>query len=292
VPGVAEVSPVAALTASVQGNDAPIVGIDPGTFSHMIGLTTTVGSLSDLDRGGIAVDTSTAEAMHLKAGDEVRVDVGGVVQEYRLDVVYEPAGEFAGFLLDRATLDTGTTPVPDRLVYVKADSGADLAQLHRALEAAMADDPTVQVQSQAQFAQEITSSVDQILLVMVMLLSLAVLIAVLGIVNTLVLSVTERTREIGMLRAVGALRRQIRTMVVLEALVIALFGAVVGVVLGIAVATSLQRTLMDQGITELAIPWLWLVVLVAVAGLVGVLAAVWPAFRAGRLSILRAISTE
>jgi putative ABC transport system permease protein len=115
---------------------------------------------------------------------------------------------------------------------------------------------------------------------------------VLGIVNTLVLSVVERTREIGMLRAVGALRRQIRTMVVLEALVIAVFGAVVGLVLGVWFAVALQRTLVDQGIAVLEIPWAGILAFLVVAGIVGVLAALWPAFRAGRLNVLEAISTE
>ena len=164
--------------------------------------------------------------------------------------------------------------------------------MQAALEKAVSGDPTVQVQSQAQFAEEITSNVDQVLLIMVMLLSLAIVIAVLGIVNTLVLSVAERTREIGMLRAVGALRRQVRTMIVLEAFVIALFGAVVGLALGVGFAVALQRTLVDQGITVLDIPWVGLLAFLVVAGLVGVLAALWPAFRAGRLNVLRAIATE
>jgi putative ABC transport system permease protein len=150
----------------------------------------------------------------------------------------------------------------------------------------------VEVQSQADFKAQITSSVDQVLLVMVMLLSLAILIAILGIVNTLVLSVVERTREIGMLRAVGALRRQIRWMVVLEALVIAVFGAIVGLVLGVWFAVALQRTLVEQGIEVLDIPWTGLLLFLVLAGVVGVLAALWPAYRAGRLNVLQAISTE
>ena len=127
---------------------------------------------------------------------------------------------------------------------------------------------------------------------MIMLLSLAILIAVLGIVNTLVLSVIERTREIGMLRAIGALRRQIRSMVVLEAFVIALYGAIIGLVLGVWFAVALQRTLVDQGIEVLDIPWTGLVAFLVIAAVVGVLAALWPAFRAGRLNVLAAISTE
>ena len=184
-------------------------------------------------------------------------------------------------------------PTPEtRWSTSRRSRSADVDAVQAAITEALADNPTVEVLSQTDFKEQITSSVDQILLVMVMLLSLAILIAVLGIVNTLVLSVVERTREIGMLRAVGALRRQIRTMVVLEALVIAVFGAVVGLVLGVWFAVALQRTLIDQGIAVLDIPWLGILAFLVVAGVVGVLAALWPAFRAGRLNVLEAISTE
>ena len=160
------------------------------------------------------------------------------------------------------------------------------------LEQALSAYPTVDVQSQAQFKEQISSNVNQILAVMVMLLSLAILIAVLGIVNTLVLSVIERTREIGMLRAVGAMRGQIRRMVVLESLVIAVYGALAGLVLGVGFAVALQRTLVEQGIEVLDIPWTGLVVFLVLAGVVGVLAALWPAYRAGRLDVLQAVTTE
>jgi len=182
--------------------------------------------------------------------------------------------------------------IGDSLIYVRTDPGSDLATVQAAVEEAVVPYPTVDVQSQAQFKEQISSQVNQLLLVMVMLLSLAILIAVLGIVNTLVLSVIERTREIGMLRAVGALRRQIRSMVVLEALVIAVYGAVIGLVLGVGFAVALQRTLVEQGIEVLDIPWIGLVFFLVVAAVVGVLAAVWPAYRAGRLDVLQAVTTE
>lgn len=292
VPGVAAVSPVAAVPAQIDGDVSAVVAVDPATFGQMVTLTMDAGSLADLGDDGLAVDTQTAQSAGLSFGDTVPVRFVDGEHDYRVVATYTSAGEFSGYVVSRASLAALGVDPPDRLVYVKAEPGADLTQVQTDLEAAVASDPTVQVQSQAQFAQEITSNVDQVLLIMVMLLSLAVLIAVLGIVNTLVLSVAERTREIGMLRAVGALRRQVRSMVVLEALVIAVFGAVVGLALGVGFAIALQRTLVDQGITVLDIPWVGLVVFLVVAGLVGVLAALWPAYRAGRLNVLRAIATE
>lgn len=292
VPGVAVVSPVAAVPAEVDGSVTAVVAIDPSTFGQVVSITPAEGALADLGDDGLAIDVKTAESAGLGIGDVVPIRFVDSSHDFRVEAVYESAGEFSGYVVSRAAVTALGMDPADRIVYVKAEPGADLAQVQSALEAAVAADPTVQVQSQAQFAEEITSNVDQVLLVMVMLLSLAVLIAVLGIVNTLVLSVAERTREIGMLRAVGALRRQVRTMIVLEALVIAVFGAVVGLALGVGFAVAFQRTLVDEGITVLDIPWVGLVLFLVVAGVVGVLAALWPAYRAGRLNVLRAIATE
>ncbi len=292
VPGVAAVSPVAAIPVQVGGDLTAVIAVDPATFGQMINLTLDSGSLADLGTDGVAIDAATAQSSGLALGDPVTIRFVDAEQVFRVAAVYASAGEFSGYVVSRAAIAPHSSDPPDRLVYVKAEPGADLDTVQAALEKAVSGDPTVQVQSQAQFAEEITSNVDQVLLIMVMLLSLAIVIAVLGIVNTLVLSVAERTREIGMLRAVGALRRQVRTMIVLEAFVIALFGAVVGLALGVGFAVALQRTLVDQGITVLDIPWVGLLAFLVVAGLVGVLAALWPAFRAGRLNVLRAIATE
>jgi putative ABC transport system permease protein len=255
-------------------------------------MTFTSGSLADLGPGGIVVDKQTAADSGLALGDAVSVRMATGSADFRLVGIYEPVGSLTGFVIDNGSFAAAGIDVGDSVIYVKAEPGADLPAVESAMTTALAAYPTVQVQSQAEYKQQISSGVNQLLLVMIMLLSLAILIAVLGIVNTLVLSVIERTREIGMLRAVGALRRQIRTMVVLEALVIAVYGALVGLVLGVWFAVALQRTLVDQGITVLDIPWTGLLGFLVVAGVVGVLAALWPAFRAGRLNVLRAITTE
>ena len=293
VPGVAEAVGVKLVPAQVGDAGTLLVASDPEALGRMITLVFTTGSLADVGDDGVVVDTQTATDTGLAVGDPVSVLLPtGVSADYTVRGLYEPAGAYTGYVVDRTSLEAVGLEIGDSFVYARAADGADLDSVQAGLEEALADFPTVQVQSQAEFTQQITSSVDQLLLVMVMLLSLAILIAVLGIVNTLVLSVVERTREIGMLRAVGALRRQIRTMVVLEALVIAVFGAIVGLVLGVWFAVALQRTLVEQGIEVLDIPWVGLVVFLVLAAGVGVLAALWPAFRAGRLNVLEAISTE
>ena len=292
VPGVSSVSPVKLMPALVNGQQAALVGIDPLTYVGMANLDFTVGSIGDLEPDGVIVDTQAATDAGLAVGDLVTVQVPTGTAEFRIVGLYEPAGAFSGFVVRSESLAAVGVETGDSFIYARADGDADLTAVQAGITSALADYPTVQVQSQAEFKAQITSSVDQLLLVMVMLLSLAILIAILGIVNTLVLSVIERTREIGMLRAVGALRRQIRSMVVLEALVIAVYGAVIGLILGVWFAVALQRTLIEQGIEVLDIPWTGLLAFLVVAGIVGVLAALWPAFRAGRLNVLRAITTE
>ncbi|MGH3448842.1 MAG: FtsX-like permease family protein, partial [Nocardioidaceae bacterium] len=154
------------------------------------------------------------------------------------------------------------------------------------------DLPTLTVNTPSQFSAEQSKQIDQMLYMIYAMLGLAIVIAILGIVNTLALSVIERTREVGLLRAIGLSRRQLRRMVRLESVVIAVLGAVLGVVMGIAFGISLVEALGDQGLNVLSVPWTQLVVFVVLAGLVGVLAAVLPARRAAKLNVLRAITTE
>ncbi len=136
------------------------------------------------------------------------------------------------------------------------------------------------------------SSVNQLLGLVYALLGLAVIIALIGIVNTLMLSVFERTREIGLLRAVGMRRRQVRTMVRSEAVILAIFGAVIGIVIGTALGLALVSSLRQQGITDTAVPVSSLVIFLLLSALLGLVAATWPARRAARLDVLAAIATE
>jgi putative ABC transport system permease protein len=150
----------------------------------------------------------------------------------------------------------------------------------------------VQIQDQTEFKESISGQISQLLNLVYALLGLSVVIAIFGVINTLALSIIERTREIGMLRAVGMLRSQVRRMIRWESVVISFFGAVTGVVLGLALGIALQQLLEDQGITLLGIPWGLIAIVFAATALVGVLAAVWPARRAANLDVLEAIRTE
>jgi putative ABC transport system permease protein len=180
----------------------------------------------------------------------------------------------------------------DNFAYVVRAPGASSATVRAGIDAVVADLPTVTLKDQAEFAAEQRAPIDQMLALIYALLGLAVVIAVLGIVNTLALSVIERTREVGLLRAVGLSRRQLRTMVRLESIIIALLGAVLGVGLGLVFGVALQQSQADSGIEVLSVPFAQLFIFVALAALVGVLAAVWPARRAARLDVLKAITAD
>ncbi len=156
----------------------------------------------------------------------------------------------------------------------------------------VADLPVVTVKDERAFAAEQRQPIDQIIGVIYGLLFFAVVIAALGILNTLALSVIERTREIGLLRAIGVSRRQLRLMIRLESVVISVLGAVLGVLLGIVFGVTLMYALRDEGLEVIHIPVLQLVVFLVLALVIGVLAAVLPARRAARLDVLRAIATD
>jgi putative ABC transport system permease protein len=147
------------------------------------------------------------------------------------------------------------------------------------------------VQNGTEFADAEGASVDTLINLLYVLLLFSVIVAVLGIVNTLALSVFERTREIGLLRAIGLRRRQLSAMITIEAVATAVFGAVLGTLLGLGLGVALQRGLVSQGLTALAVPWALVLAMLLASGVVGVLAAALPALRAVRLNILQAIAS-
>ena len=161
--------------------------------------------------------------------------------------------------------------------------GISAAQAQTAVRAVTKDFPNVRVQDQAQFRRSQANQIDKLLGLITALLGLAILIALFGIVNTLALSILERTRELGLLRAVGMARRQIRTMVRWEAVLIAVFGALLGTGIGVFFGWAMVRALRNQGISVLSIPAGELAIYVVLAGLLGVAAALIPARRAGSL---------
>jgi putative ABC transport system permease protein len=191
------------------------------------------------------------------------------------------------------TIATGTGGTPQDSIVLVQTKGGETPANQRALKQALAEDfPSVDVLTRGQFRDDQQAQVDQFLTVLIAILTLSEIIAILGIINTLALSVFERTRELGLLRVVGMSRRQMRRMVRWESIVIAVLGGIVGIALGMVWGWAFARALEEQGITLFRIPVVEVVVFVVGSMLAGVLAAVFPAWRASRLDVLDAIATE
>jgi putative ABC transport system permease protein len=278
VPGVAEVVPVRYGQARIDGQDTFLTGTEVAGYGRMVTLTVREGSL---DGGGVVVGADRAAQRGWHVGDVLPVTA-----------VVEPSQLAGSTIVPLDVLQqSGQSPV-DSTLYVARAPGSDAAAVTAAIDTSIADLPTITAKDQAAFAAEQRAPVDQILTIVYALLGLAVIIAVLGIVNTLALSVIERTREVGLLRAVGLSRRQLRSMVRLESVAIAVLGAVLGVGLGLVFGISLRQALSGDGVSVLSVPVGQLAVFVLLSALVGVLAAVWPARRAARMDVLRAITAD
>ena len=242
----------------------------------------------------LLIDTTMATNQGLVVGDPSTLTfASGETKTFTVTGIYKPRG-----LLQRAGREQRRASTPrarprwTRSSTPRSPPGVDPTEVRPAVDAAVADNPTVQVQDLTEFKDSFREQINGLLYGIYLLLALALFIAVLGIVNTLALSVVERTREIGLLRAIGTSRRQLRRMIRIESLVTSVFGAVVGLLLGVFFGQMLVRTLADLGLGVVSTPWVSLIVFLVVAAIVGVLAAAWPAWRASRMDVLQAIATE
>jgi putative ABC transport system permease protein len=293
VPGVGAVARFRYVAAKVGGESTQVGGIEPIPFAQAMKVQMDSGKSDDLIGQTLLVERKRAQELGVAVGDKVTMSIAGKVGSYPVVGIFEGLpGIGSTYLTSLDAVSAAGVVAADNLAYVVRSPGADAVTVRAGIDSVIADLPTITLKDQAEFAAEQRAPVDQLLMLIYALLGLAVVIAVLGIVNTLALSVIERTREVGLLRAVGLSRRQLRTMVRLESMVISLLGAVLGVGLGLAFGVALQRSQADSGIEVLSVPYPQLIVFVVLAALVGVLAAVWPARRAARLDVLRAITTD
>jgi putative ABC transport system permease protein len=255
------------------------------------------GSLAALATGGFAASEQQAKAAHLHVGEKVTIALLSQLSSrtsttMRVDAIYQ-YGDLAlsGYIFSTATAYRIDPSLSLTAVLVRAKPGVPLQQADRSVTRAVAGYSDVSIQDPAQVqAVEDQSIAGQLQLVSVLLI-LAIVVAVLGIVNTLALSVVERTRELALLRAVGMTRAQMRTMIRSEAALIGMAGALLGVVLGLFLGWVFQRALSSQ-IQELAIPWARLVVYVVAGAATGIIAGTIPARRAARVDMLGAIAAE
>ena len=293
LPEVAGVTGVRMGSFKLNGVVKGLSAVDPQAYDQLVRTETTAGSLTDLAGGGVAVKDTVARDQGWKLGSVVAMEFprNGVQQE-PVRAIYKDNNLNGDYLIGLDTYAKGYTDQQDQLVLVKAAPGVAPAAATDAIKRALADFPNVQVQDQAAYKASTARQIDQLLGLVSALLGLAILIALFGIVNTLALSIFERVRELGLLRAVGATRRQLRSMIRWEGVIIAVLGAVLGLVIGTFFGWTMVRALKGEGFTSFAVPGGQLVAYVVAAGLAGILAAVLPGRRAARIDVLRAITTE
>lgn len=277
---------------SVDIGDEPAFGValegsPEGLFDSVV-----VAGSPELAGDSIAVSESASESEGWNLGTVIDMtSVDGTQVPVTVTSIYQGSPLVGQWMISDDVYQKVTPSIvrSDIVVLVGAAPGTDLDALRGDLEAAVKPFVVVQVQDREEFKGSQSQQIDTLLAVLYGLLALAVVIAILGIINTLALSVVERRREIGMLRAVGMQRPQLRRTIYLESLLIALFGAIVGLALGIAFGWGFVRTLRDEGLGLLTIPWGQMVAMLVGSAVVGVLAALWPAARAARTRPLEAI---
>lgn len=294
VAGVETVSEIRQAEAHINDSTAFVTGLDPTTFSAVSEVGLVEGSLIDLAHPDtIAVFEDTAKDNGWTLGDRIDVEfpATGAV-ELAVAGIYSENGLIGDYAISLDTFDANVAQQLDVFVLVKARDGADVGAVQADLEEALKPFPNIEVQDQAAFRDKYATFLNQVLNLITALLLFAVIIALFGVMNTLYLSIYERTRELGLLRAVGLTRRQTRSMVRWEAVIISVMGALFGVVIGIAFGWAMQQALASEGFSELGIPGGQLALYVFFAALLGVIFAAFPARRAAKLNVLEAIAYE
>ncbi|MGY0061059.1 ABC transporter permease [Streptomyces sp. LZ34] len=290
---VTTLSPLRNSASRINGDTEYLTGVNGKAIQDLVGVDFKEGSFAGLGGDKVVVDDKTADRNGWKRGSAFTVTYEDG-RKGRLNVVgvYEGNQMIRGIMLDNTTLTPHMRTVTDMQVMLKTKDGASDATKN-AIEKALGDNPAIQVQDKQDISNGIAQFFTLMLNMLYGLLAMAVIVAVLGVINTLAMSVFERSQEIGMLRAIGLDRRGIKRMVRLESLVISLFGGVLGIGLGVFFGWAAGE-LISNGLPtyELVLPWGRMTVFLVLAALVGILAALWPARRAAKLNMLAAIKAE
>jgi putative ABC transport system permease protein len=294
LPGVAQTAAVHTDVAQLGDETTEVAAGDLAAMADMFRLRATAGELRRLRPGELVIDDEYAAEHDLAVGRTLQVATQrGGSQPYTVVGVFQRSRLVPGpVLLPLEDAMAGFRSPQANFGYIRLRQGADVDAIRRQVEALLADNPEVGVRSQADFLAQLASQVDTAVVMLYVLLGLSILIAVLGIINTLALSILERTRELGLLRAVGMPRSQLTQMVAVESVVIATFGALLGVLVGAALGTAVVRAVPDELVSVLSLPWASTALVLGLAVLVGLAAAVLPAVRAARTDLLRAIAYE
>jgi putative ABC transport system permease protein len=276
----------------LDGESANVTATDPARLADVAGIRAVDGDLGSVGADGIAVDESRAEDEGWHVGSTVELTyTDGATETATVEAIYEDNALLGSLVLPRETWMAHTTQATDRIVMVTVADGTGVDEARRAIQP-LADRQGTDVQDRDDYATAATQGLDMMLAMVYVLLALAVIIALLGISNTLSLAVHERRRELGLLRAVGQTRRQVRSVLRLESVIVSAFGTVVGLVLGGFLGWGLLATVWSDDGGTFSLPIIQLAVIGVLGAVAGVLAARRPAKRAARLPILDAIATQ
>ncbi|MFD0354501.1 ABC transporter permease [Streptomyces sp. NPDC127110] len=293
-PGVKAVSPQAAGYFKIGDSFRSASGVNPAAIGQVLNIKVVSGSLDSLGKGEVAVAEKTAKKQNLTVGSALQAQFeDGQKATLKVGAVYEDLdGLLSPYVIDNKILAAHTDQqfIPE--VYVNTTGGQSKASQQAVIDA-LGKNPAMTVATQQDMRNEMGGIINTMLNIMYGLLGMALIISVLGVVNTLAMSVFERTQEIGMLRAIGLDRARVKNMIRLESVVISLFGAVLGVGIGVFLAWAVGSTLTKSVPNyELVLPYDRIGIFLLLAAVVGVLAAMWPARSAARLNMLTAIKTE
>ncbi len=296
VPGVSNAAGITSGMLKINGGDTTSAqGVNPATFGPMWNFRWVKGNQSALGKlvgGNVIAEEQFANKYNLKPGSTfMGLSPTGDRQWFTVIGVYRDPVLMTGFTMAQTTFDQLFPTTQQDPLYIIATTDQPVGQVQPAAEQALKPFPAAKLQSKTEYTDSLKKQVNQLLLMIYALLVVSVIISIFGIINTLVLSVYERTREIGMLRAIGTSRRQMRRIVRYESVITSVIGGILGIVLGVVFAYVVISRLATQGI-GFSVPWIQLVVFLIVAAIVGVVAAVWPAWRAARIDILEAIHYE
>ena len=293
VPELDAVTPVRGVAGLVQGDQKNFGAVNPVAFEKLVDPDLQAGTIADLGIDEVLIHTDPAGDLDLVVGSELDVTYqNGVVSTLTVAGIYADA-TFGNWLISIDTLESvSDAPARDFFVIAKLADGVDPEMGDIAVRAAMEPFPQAEVETNAEFLASQEAQINQLLIIITMLLAFAILIAILGISITLALGVFERTREIGLLRAVGMNKRQIRRSVRWEAVIVSSFGAIVGIVLGTFLGVILSLAVPDDVISKLAFNPMIIGLILIGSVIAGLFAAIYPSFKASNMNVLEAIATE
>jgi putative ABC transport system permease protein len=291
LPETQAVTPVRFLTAKVGGSGKDISAFDAKSVDDTLKLNEKSGTAHVVGLHDVAVQKDEAEKKHLTVGDTITMHFVETGKE-RMHVVgvYGAKDPFGQYVISMAAAEANFSQRYDNILLVKDAPGVSMKDARQAMDRVLANYPTAKLMTEKEFIGSVADMINKMLNLVYVLLAMALVIAFFGIANTLALSVYERTREFGLLRAVGMSRAQVRSTVRWESVLIAMLGTTLGTAIGVGFAWALVKASEKQGIRQLDIPVSQLAAIALFAALAAVIAATLPARRAAKLDVLKAIS--